>query len=57
MPNQLSDEHIRARIASMTQAEKLALVEQCERVWGGTERQWMAEMLRVLFENEKLQIN
>jgi hypothetical protein len=54
---QLSDDHIRSRIASMTQAEKLALVEQCERTWAGTEQEWMARMLRKLYESERLQIN
>jgi hypothetical protein len=53
----LTDEAVRARVAGMTLAEKLALVEQCERVWAGTERQWAAEMLRSLYETEKLQIN
>jgi hypothetical protein len=57
MRNDLSEDHIRARIDAMTQAEKLALVEQCERTWAGTEQEWMARMLRKLYETEKLAIN
>jgi hypothetical protein len=55
--NQLSDESVLARATSMTLAEKLELVEACERMWNGTDQQWMAENLRKLYETDKLRIN
>ena len=57
MKAELSDENIRARIASMTLQERRELVETCERVWNGTPNQWMATLLRTLFEQAKLSLN
>ena len=57
MKAELSDENIHARIASMTLQERRELVETCERVWSGTPNQWMATLLRTLFEQAKLSLN
>jgi hypothetical protein len=57
MSERLSDEQVKARVAGMTLAEKLALVEQCERMWAGTDLQEMAEALRALYEFDRMRLN
>ena len=57
MSDQPSDEHIKARIDSMTQQEREDLVSACERVWNGTPQQWMAELLRSQFDAAKRELN
>ena len=53
MSRELSDEHVKARIASMTMQERRELVEACEHMWNGTSQPWMAAHLRALFEQAR----
>lgn len=52
-----TDEHVKARIESMTQAEREELVSACERIWAGTSQEWMAKLLRSQLDAAKRELN
>jgi hypothetical protein len=54
---ELTDEQLKARIQSMTWAERVALVIRCEEVWAGTPWEPLAHQLREELNEAKRELN